>query len=83
MRTDGAAHVTLMGEGENVYRVLIAKYEENRSLGRPMRRLRIILKLILNYFGGCGLDLSLSLSGCCCYGGYELLAAIKYREFLN
>jgi hypothetical protein len=70
-----------MGEGKNVYRDLIAKYEENRSLGRPRRRLRIILKLILNCFGGCGLDRS--LCGCCCYRGYELLAAIKYRKFLN
>jgi hypothetical protein len=33
-----AGHVARMGEGRNVYRVLVGKPEGNRPLGRPRRR---------------------------------------------
>jgi len=33
-----AGHVARMGEGRDVYRVLVGKPEEKRSLGRPRRR---------------------------------------------
>jgi len=33
-----AGHVARMGEGRGVYRVLVRKPEEKRSLGRPRRR---------------------------------------------
>jgi hypothetical protein len=33
-----AGHVARMGEGRNVYRVLVAKPEGKRPLGRPRRR---------------------------------------------
>jgi hypothetical protein len=33
-----AGHVALMGEGKGVYRVLVGKPEEKRSMGRPRRR---------------------------------------------
>jgi hypothetical protein len=33
-----AGHVTRMGEGRNVYRVLVGKPKGNKPLGRPRRR---------------------------------------------
>jgi hypothetical protein len=33
-----AGHVARMGEGRNVYRVLVGKPERKRPLGRPRRR---------------------------------------------
>jgi hypothetical protein len=45
MRWGGACGA--YGGGKNVYRILIAKSEGNRSPGRARRRWRIILKLIL------------------------------------
>jgi hypothetical protein len=33
-----AGHVARMGEGRNVYRVLVGKPEEKRPLGRPRHR---------------------------------------------
>jgi hypothetical protein len=37
-RMRGAGHVTWMGEGRNVYRVLMGKPEGRRPLGIPRRR---------------------------------------------
>jgi transposase len=37
-RMRGAGHVTYMGEGRGVYRVLIARPEGKRPLGRPRHR---------------------------------------------
>jgi hypothetical protein len=37
-RTRWAGHVTSMGEGRGVYRVLVGKPEGNRPLGRPRHR---------------------------------------------
>jgi hypothetical protein len=39
--------VALIGERRSVYRVLMVKPEGNRSLKKPRRRWRVILKLIL------------------------------------
>jgi hypothetical protein len=39
-------HVARMGKGRCVYRVLVEKPEGKRPLGRPRRRLRIILRWI-------------------------------------
>jgi hypothetical protein len=38
MRMRWAGHVTRMGEGRNVYRVLVGKPEGKRLLERPRRR---------------------------------------------
>jgi hypothetical protein len=66
-----AGHVTGMGEGRNVYRVLVGKPEGKRPLGRPRRRWEVWLKMDLREigWGGGGVD-SLSsgqgsLAGCC------------------
>jgi len=39
-----AGHVTCMGEGRGVYRVLVGKPEGKRPMGRPRRRWGIILR---------------------------------------
>jgi hypothetical protein len=49
-----AGHVTRMGEGRNVYRVLVGKPEGKRPLGRTRRRWEDGSKLTLGRFvGGC------------------------------
>jgi hypothetical protein len=47
-----------MGEGRNVYRVLVGKPEGKRSLGRPRRRWEHGIKMDLRKIGwrGCGVD---------------------------
>jgi hypothetical protein len=46
-----------MEEMRNEYKILVAKSEGKRPLGRPRRRWRILLKLIFrNRVWGCGLD---------------------------
>jgi hypothetical protein len=50
-------HVARMGEGRNVYRVLVGKPEGKRPLGRPRRRWEDRLKMGLREIGwGCGVD---------------------------
>ena len=50
-----AGHVTRMGEGRGVYRVLVGKPEGKRPLGRPRRRWEDIIKMDLQEMGGgCG-----------------------------
>jgi hypothetical protein len=51
-------HVTHMGEGENVYRVLMGKPEGKRPLERPRRRGTMGSKLTLGKLVGgvCGVD---------------------------
>jgi hypothetical protein len=56
----GASYFVLnpMGEGGNVYRVLVGKPEGKRSLGRPRRRWEDRIKMDLRDIGwrGCGVD---------------------------
>jgi hypothetical protein len=42
-----AGHVAYMGESRGVYRVLVGKSEEKRSLGRPRRRWENNIKMDL------------------------------------
>jgi hypothetical protein len=53
-----AGHVARMGEGRNVYRVLVGKPEGKRPLGRPRRRWENGIKMDLGEtgWGGCGMD---------------------------
>jgi hypothetical protein len=52
-----AAHVARMGEGRNVYRVLVGKPDGKRPLGRPRRRWRMGSKWTLGRLVmGCGVD---------------------------
>jgi hypothetical protein len=52
-----AGHVARMGEGRNVYRVLVGKPEGKRSLERPRRRWEDGIKMDLREIGwGCGVD---------------------------
>ena len=54
-----ANHVALMGEGRGVHRVLVAKREVKRSLGRPRRRWKDNIKMDLQGVGGdCGVGWS-------------------------
>jgi hypothetical protein len=54
-RMTWAGHVEYVREKRNPYRILVGKPEEKKSLGRP-RRVRIILKLILEKWDGMGWD---------------------------
>jgi hypothetical protein len=53
-----AGHVARMGEGRNVYRVLVGKPEGKRQLERPRRRWEDGVKMDLREtgWGGCGVD---------------------------
>jgi hypothetical protein len=53
-----AGHVERMGEGRNVYRVLVGKPEEKTPLERPRRRWEDGMKMDLREIGlgGCGVD---------------------------
>jgi hypothetical protein len=53
-----AGHVARMGEGRNVYRVLVGKPEGKRPLGRTRRRWEDGIKMDIREIGweGCGLD---------------------------
>jgi hypothetical protein len=52
-----AGHVARMGEGRNVYRVLVGKPEGKRQLGRPRRRWEDGIKMDLREIGWvCGVD---------------------------
>jgi hypothetical protein len=52
-----AGHVARMGEGRNVYRVLVGKPEGKRALKRPRRRQECMIKMDLRVIGwGCGVD---------------------------
>jgi hypothetical protein len=53
-----AGRVARMGEGRNVYRVLVGKPEGKRPLGRPRRRWEDLIKMDLGEisWGGCGVD---------------------------
>jgi hypothetical protein len=53
-----AGHVARMGEGRNVYRVLVGKPEGKRPLGRPRRRWEDGIKMDLREIGweGGGVD---------------------------
>jgi hypothetical protein len=53
-----AGHVARMGEGRNVYRVLVGKLEGKRPLERLRRRWEEGIKLDLREigWGGCGVD---------------------------
>jgi hypothetical protein len=46
-----AGHVACMGEGRNVYRVLVRKPEVKRPLGRPRRRWEYGVKMDLREIG--------------------------------
>ena len=50
-----AGHVARMGEGRDVYRVLVGKLEGKRPLGRPRRRCVDNIGMNLQEVG-CGLD---------------------------
>jgi hypothetical protein len=52
-RTRWAGHVARLGEGRDVYRVLVRKSEEKRPLGRPRRRWEDNTKMDLQEVG-CG-----------------------------
>jgi hypothetical protein len=51
-----AGHVACMGEGRNVYRVLVGKPEGKRSLGRPRRRWEDGIKMALGEIGWGGVE---------------------------
>jgi hypothetical protein len=53
-----AGHVAHMGEGRNVYWVLVVKPEGKRPHGRPRRRWEDGIKMDLGEigWGGCGVD---------------------------
>jgi hypothetical protein len=52
-----AEHVARMGEGRNVYRVLVGKAEGKSLLERPRRRWEDGIKMDLGRLvGGCGVD---------------------------
>jgi hypothetical protein len=46
-----AAHVARMGEGRGIYRVLVARPEGKRPLGRPRRRWEDNIKIDLGEIG--------------------------------
>jgi hypothetical protein len=46
-----AGHITLMGEGRGVYRVLVGRPEGKRPLGRPRRRWKDNIKMELREQG--------------------------------
>ena len=58
-----------MGEGRGVYRVLVAKPEGRRPLGRPRRRLEDNIKMDLQEVG-CGVWTGLSWLGIGTGGGH-------------
>jgi len=47
------------------FTVLDGKYQGMVPLGRPRRRYKDNIKMKLKYYGGCVLDLSDSVMGCC------------------
>jgi hypothetical protein len=55
-----AGHVVCMGEGRNIYRVLVGKIEGKRPLERPRCRWEDVIKMDLKQIGwgggGCGVD---------------------------
>jgi hypothetical protein len=54
-RTRWAGHVAHMGEGRNLYRVLVGKPKGKRTLERPRRRWEDGIKMDLREIGwGCG-----------------------------
>jgi hypothetical protein len=54
-----AGHVARMGEGRNVYRVLVRKPKGKRPLERPRRRWENGIKMYFRETGwGCGVDSS-------------------------
>jgi hypothetical protein len=56
-----AGHVARMGEGRNVYRILVGKPEGKRPLDRPRHRWEDGIKWTLGRLvGGCGVDLPCS-----------------------
>jgi hypothetical protein len=57
-RMKWAGHVARMGEGRNVYRVLMGKSERKTTLERPRCRWEDGIKMDLREigWGGCGVD---------------------------
>ena len=51
-----AGHVARMGEGRDVYRVLVGKPEGKRPLGRPRRRWEDNIRMDLREVGCGGVD---------------------------
>jgi hypothetical protein len=51
-----AGHVARMGEGRNLYRVLVGKPEGRRPLGRPRRRWEDGIRMDLEEIGWGGVD---------------------------
>jgi len=49
-------HVACMGEGRDMYRVLVGKHEGKRPLGRPRRRWEDNIKMDLQEVGCGGMD---------------------------
>jgi hypothetical protein len=62
-RTRWAGHVARMGEGRNVYRVLVGKPDGKRPLGRPRRRWEDGIKMDLREIGWGGVVSP--VAGCC------------------
>jgi hypothetical protein len=55
-RMSWAGHAARMGEGRNVYRVLLGKPEEKRPPEKPRRRWDGIKMELRDWLGGCGMD---------------------------
>jgi hypothetical protein len=51
-----AGHVARLGETRNAYRILVAKPERKRSLGRPRRRCVNDIKVDFREIGWDGMD---------------------------
>jgi hypothetical protein len=59
-----AVHVTRVGEGRNLYRVLVGKPEGKRPLERPRRRWEDGIKMVLREIGW-GVWSGFTLEGSC------------------
>jgi hypothetical protein len=84
-RVRWAGHVARLGEGRDVYRVLVGKPEGKRPLGGPRRRWEDNIRMDLWKVGcGCvdwiGLAQDRQAGNCEC--GNEPSGTIKCREFL-
>jgi hypothetical protein len=55
-RMSWAGHVARMGEGRNMYRVLVGKPEGKRPLGRPRRRWEDGMRMVLRENGWGGVE---------------------------
>jgi hypothetical protein len=56
MRVRWAEHVACMEDTRNAYTILVRKFERSKLLGRPMRRMKLNIKIDLKGVGSEGVD---------------------------